>query len=423
MSTDTQRGYPTSQCPVDHDHWGHQKTARPQEPVTSPVECDEYGIWHIHGFKEARMVLRSRSVKQGGAGVERLDKTSVVKPFIYMEGKKHQEYRKQTARFFTPKAVSSNYQHLIEQQVDEFIATIKRKKQVDLYPLSHALIGSVVYKIIGLTNSRLPGMQDRVDTFIKRLPDMQPRYDAFEKGKGNKIYLNPFHFAEIQLRLLVFYLLDVQPAIQNRRRQPEDDLISHLLSEKYNDLKNFTECITFAVAGIQAPREFMCAAAWHFLEQPELRARYLAASDKERDCMLQELVRLESVVERIFRRAIEDIPVYIESTHTQVTIPKGALIVIHVYSANSDECVVSGNPLQLCPARELKQEGVSNSVMSFGDGNHRCPGSHIALRVTDIFLRRLLALEGIHIIKQPDVAWNDFLTAYMLRNFIVGISS
>jgi cytochrome P450 len=423
MSTDMQSGNPTGHCPIDHHHWGHQKTARPQDPATSPVECDEYGIWHIHGFKEARTVLRSRSVKQVGVGAELFDKTSVVKPFIYMEGKKHQEYRRQTARFFTPKAVNSNYQHLIEQQVDEFIALIKRQKQVDLYQFSHALIGSVVYKIIGLTHSRVPGMQDRVDTFIKRLPDMQPRHSAFEKGKGNKISLNPLRFIEIQSRLLVFYLLDVQPAIWAHRRQPEDDLISHLLAENYNDLKTFTECITFAVAGIQAPREFMCAAAWHFLEQPELRTRYLVASDKERDAMLQEILRLESVVERIFRRALEDIPVYVESTHTHVTIPKGALIIIDVYGANSDERVVSGNPLQLCPVRELKQEGVSNSVMSFGDGNHRCPGSYIALRVTDIFLRRLLVLEGLHIIKQPDVAWNDFLTAYMLRNFIVGIDS
>ena len=421
MSTDMQSGIPTGHCPVDHQHWGHQKTARPHEPAPSPVECDEYGIWHIHGFKEARTVLRSRSTKQVGVGAELFDRISVVKPFIYMEGKKHQQYRKETARFFTPKAINTNYQHLIEQQVDQFIDIIKREKQVDLYQLSHSLIGSVVYQIIGLTQSRRPGMQDRVDTFIKRLPDMTPRHNAFERGKGNKIQWNPFQVIEIQLRLLHFYWLDVRPAIQARRRQPQDDLISHLLAENYNDLKTFTECITFAIAGIQAPREFICAAAWHFLEQPELRARYLTASDKERDAMLQEIVRVESVVERIFRRAVEDFTLYIESTDTHVTIPAGALITINVYHANSDESVVGEEPLTVCPARELKEAGVSNAVMSFGDGNHRCPGSHVVLRVTDVFLRRLLALEGLHIIRQPDLAWNDFLTAYMLRNFIIGI--
>ena len=204
MGIDMHRGIPTDQCPIDHHNWGQQKTARPQEPVTAPVECDDYGIWHIHGVKESRAVLRRRGTKQAGIGAEVLDRISVVKPFIYMEGKKHQQDRKQTARFFTPKAVNSQYQHLIEEQVDRFISIIKREKQVDFYRLSHSLVGSVVYKIIGLTNSRVPGMEERVDAFIKRLPDMNPRREAFERGKGNKLYWNPLQFIGIQLRLLKF---------------------------------------------------------------------------------------------------------------------------------------------------------------------------------------------------------------------------
>jgi cytochrome P450 len=251
---------------------------------------------------------------------------------------------------------------------------------------------------------------------------MQPQHSAFEKGKGNKINLNPLQFVEIQLRLLVFYLLDVRPAIQARRRQPEDDLISHLLAENYNDLKTFTECITFAVAGIQAPREFMCAAAWHFLEQPELRARYLAASDEERDVMLQEILRLEPFVERLHRRATEDISVHIKSTNTYVTIPAGALITIHVCHTNNDESGVGEEPLSICPTRELKEAGVTNAVMSFGEGNHRCPGNYIAMREADIFLRRLLSLEGLYIVKEPELSWNDLGTFYTLRNFIIGIA-
>jgi cytochrome P450 len=368
------------------------------------------------------MVLRSGGTKQAGVGAEFFEKVSFITPLIYMEGKEHQQYRKQTARFFTPKAISANYQNLIEQQVDQFIATIKREKQVNLSQISDSLAGSVVHKVIGLTHSRLPSMQRRLDAFIEHLPDMEPQHSAFEKSKGNRISLNLFRFLEIQSLLLMFFWLDVQPAIQARKRQPEEDLISHLLMQNYTAIEILAECSTFALAGIQAPREFICAATWHFLEQPELRSWYLAASDEERNAMLQEIVRLESVVERLYRRAIEDIHIDIESTSTHVTIPAGALITINVYRANADECVVGAEPQELCPARELKEAGIPNAVMSFGDGYHRCPGSYIALRETDIFLRRLLVLEGLHIIKQPELSWNDFLTSYMLRDFIIGIA-
>ncbi len=247
-------------------------------------------------------------------------------------------------------------------------------------------------------------------------------HSAFDKSKGNKISLNLFRLIEIQSRMLMFFWLDVQPAIKARKRQPEEDLISYLLTQNYANMEILAECSIFALAGVQAPREFICAAVWHFLEQPELRSRYLAASDEERNVMLQEILRLESVVERLYRRAIEDIHIDIESTNTHVTIPAGALITINVYRANADESVVGAEPLELCPARELKEAGIPSAVMSFGDGHHRCPGSYIALQETDIFLRRLLALEGLHIVKQPELSWNDFLTSYMLRNFIIGIA-
>jgi cytochrome P450 len=422
MSAEMRNNSSRGQCPINQLHCGHQKTARPQEPTISPVECDERGIWYINGFKEARAVLRNGTTKQAGVGAEVFEKLSFVTPLIYMEGKKHQQYRKQTARFFTPKAANANYDRLIEQQVDQFIADLKQKKQANLSQIANYLAGSVVHKILGLTHSRISGLQRRLDTFIARFPDMKPQYTAFDKSKGNKIHLSPLRFLEVQFHLLSFFFLDVQPAIRAHKRQAEDDLISYLITQNYTTVEILAECSTFALAGIQAPREFICAATWHFLEQPELRARYLAASDEERDAMLQEIVRLESVVERLYRRATEDIPLFIESTNTHITIPAGALISINVYGANVDQGVVGEKPLELCPARELQASQVTSAVMSFGDGHHRCPGRYLALRETDLFLRRFLALEGLYIVKEPDLSWNDFLTSYMLRDFIVGIA-
>jgi hypothetical protein len=52
------------------------------------------------------------------------------------------------------------------------------------------------------------------------------------------------------------------------------------------------------------------------------------------------------------------------------------------------------------------------------DGHHRCPGSYVALQETDIFLRRLLALDGLRIACTPTLRWNDLVTGYELRDCI-----
>ena len=61
-------------------------------------------------------------------------------------------------------------------------------------------------------------------------------------------------------------------------------------------------------------------------------------------------------------------------------------------------------------------------MLSFGDGAHRCPGSFIALQETDIFLRRLLALDGLRIERAPTLTWNELVAGYELRHFRIAIA-
>jgi cytochrome P450 len=59
--------------------------------------------------------------------------------------------------------------------------------------------------------------------------------------------------------------------------------------------------------------------------------------------------------------------------------------------------------------------------MSFGDGHHRCPGATIAIQETDIFLRRLLALEGLRVARWPQLGWNPVAAGYELRDFVLAL--
>jgi cytochrome P450 len=412
MSTE-QQNLPSSdkgepQGPIDHSKLAQQKTARSAEASDVPIECDEAGVWHVRGFDEARAILRGGDTKQAGFNAELLERlpNKMKPPILYQEGKVHHQQRKMTARFFTPKVVSTSYRQLMEELADQAIRRLQRKKRADLSDISLRLAVRVVSEVVGMTNSRLPGMAARLD--------------AFFAGNPSDISMRTFlPFLRNQSTMLAFFLLDVQPAIQARKRSLREDVISHLISQGANNGEILTECLTYAAAGMATTREFVSAAAWHFLEHSDLRERYLAAPEEERHELLSEVLRLEPVVGNIYRRATADL--HVESHGTQIVIPRGAKIDLHVHGTNTDTTVVGEQPLAVCPGRTLKGDHIPSAVMSFGDGHHRCPGSYIAIQETDILLSRLLALDGLRIERLPDLRWNDLVTGYELRKFIVAI--
>jgi cytochrome P450 len=327
---------------------------------------------------------------------------------LYQEGKVHQQQRKQTARFFTPKTVSTSYRQMMETLSDQMVSMLQQRKSADLSKIALRLAMRVAGQVIGLNNSRLPGLERRIDAFFEEVPT--------DLKMGRKRLRR---MLKVQYRMAAFFFLDVKPAIEAHKKHPQEDVISHLLGLHYRDSEILTECVTYAAAGMVTTREFICVAAWHLLEQPALRARYLVAPEEERQAILEETLRLEPVIGNIRRRATADIP--LESQSEQIVIPQGALIDIQVHGTNSDERVVSEEPLALCPGRELTGERIPTEVMSFGDGHHRCPGSYLAIQEADIFLQRLLKLDGLRIERAPTMRWSDLTTGYELRNFIVAV--
>ncbi len=397
-------------CPVDHKTYSQQKTAHVIEPTDTPISCDDAGIWHVRSFEEARIILRGPHTKQAGFNAEMLAKLpqTMRAPILYQEGKPHHQQRKQTARFFAPKVVSAKYRALMEKFTDRLIAKFQQQKRVDLSQLSLELSTSVIAEVVGLTNSLLPGMARRLATFIA---------DAGANTESSRPR-TILHFLRGQTLMAIFFLLDVKPAIKARRRTPGEDVISHLIGQNAKDSEILMECITYGAAGMVTTREFISIATWHFLEQPELRIRYLSAPEEERHAMLGEVLRLEPVVSHLYRRATADI--HLENGG--VTIPEGALIDLHIYGTNADEAIVGEQALELCPGRTLQGDTIPPMLMGFGDGHHRCPGSYIAIQETDVVLQRLLALDGLQIEQAPTVTGNDLISSYELRNFFIKLA-
>jgi cytochrome P450 len=364
---------------------------------------DEAGTrWMVRSFAVGRQILRAPDgTEQAGFGADNLNRSKMRPPILYQEGSQHRAQRKASARFFAP-AVVENYSPMIAGLSDSLLRELRPDKAVDLSRLSMRLAVQVAGRVVGLTNSSVRRMSARLGTFFEGDPTARDRSPAglLRSLRGSAA-------------LFGFYQLDVKPAIRARRRRPSDDVISQLLQQGFSDLEILTEAVTYAAAGMATTREFITVAAWHLLDEPDLRARYLAAERSEREAILHEILRLEPVAGEL--RRTTRAPLSVQTTAGSVTIPEGERVELQLRRINADADVVGEEPDGLCPGRTLPSS-VPPVVMSFGDGHHRCPGGPLAILESDIFLQRLLALDLVAE-GPPRVRWNPVSQGYDLDRF------
>ena len=366
------------------------------------VEQDAHGEWHIRGYAEAKELLKE-DLLQAGFNASEIDKTG-LDPVLYQHGEAHRQQRGAIAKFFSPTTVAQKHIPMIEKAADEIIADLVEVKQLDLKPLTTRMAAIVASAVVGLNPS--PGL-------IKRLDGMLHSPPVPEKGLGR---------LSARLKGLLtqasFWWLDVRPAIQARKRNPQDDVISYMLSKGKNDIAILAECIVYGAAGMATTQEFILVVLMHALEKPSVRAALTSPDLSVRYEALHEILRLEPVIARIQRTT--PAPVTVSSNGESQTIPAGARINFHVHEVNIDEQAVGAAPECLQPHRELER-GTYRSLIGFGSGPHRCAGEHLAIAETDVLIRKLLALKGLRLESKPKIARNETVEGYEISNFRVAV--
>jgi cytochrome P450 len=82
-------------------------------------------------------------------------------------------------------------------------------------------------------------------------------------------------------------------------------------------------------------------------------------------------------------------------------IPAGALVKVDVQPAKTDSAAAGACPFKVDAGRDVRASKASGSLMSFGDGPHRCPAAAVALQETAIFLERLLRVPNVRLTQPP----------------------
>jgi cytochrome P450 len=359
----------------------------------------------VESFALTRKILRSGGTQQAGFMADLVIAATAKgnTPVLYQQGEVHMKQRTASARFFAPRIVETRYRGLMNEISDGLIERLKTKGRADLSQLGLEMAMAVAAEIVGLTDSSLIGMAGRLNSFFTR---------------GAKAKSNPTIQKLIQsfnnLSLLSFFWFDVKPAIKSRKKERKEDVISHLIDQNYTDAEILTECMTYGAAGMVTTREFIVMATWHLMERDELRKHFVATDEAGRIAILEEVLRLEPVVGALYRRASEDLTFEIDGETTHITA--GTMVEMDIRAINADPTTAGECPYRLMPDREA-----AKASMSFGDGNHRCPGSAIAMQETAIFLGKLLKIPSLKLTKGPALAWNALTVGYELRDAILTV--
>jgi cytochrome P450 len=371
---------------------------------TPRVEEDAAGVWHIRGYAEAKDLLK-QDLLQDGFGAENIFK-SKLEPVLYQHGDPHRKQRSAIAKYFSPTTVSQKHWPMMERAADEILAELVSAKQFNLKTLTTRMAAVVTAAVVGLNPSK---------AMIRRIDDMLHSPPAPPKNPILRFFAETTGYT----RQFRFWFFDVRPAIAERKRNPQDDVVSYMLSKGKSGLDILVECIVYGAAGMATTQEFICAVLMHALENPKVREALTSEDIDVRYEALHEILRLEPVIGKIKRKVINE-PVSVTSDGETHNIPVDAKIEFHVYDVNADEQAVGASPEQNCPHREL-DKGTYRSLIGFGSGPHRCAGEHLAIAETDIFIRKLLSLKGLHVKHQPEIKYNKTVEGYEIDNYIVGI--
>jgi cytochrome P450 len=326
-------------------------------------------------------------------------------PVLFQEGEAHRKQRSATARFFAPKVVAVRYRQLMAEQSARIMQDFRSIGRADLASMGMELSVAITAEIVGLNDSSLPGLANRLNCF---LADQQQRVGKLAASLRMVVAF---------CRVLRFFFCDVMPAIRSHRIRRREDIISHLIDQGYSTREILTECITYGVAGVATTRELIVLAAWHLFDRLELRKRFLDSNEVGRIIVLEEILRLEPVVGTLYRRAEQDI--ILNDNGRPEDVSAGTLLAIDIRAVNADPAAAGVCPHRLDPDRQIQDHRLPGSLMSFGDGAHRCPGAAIALQESAIFLNQLFRVPGIRLARAPTISSNSVVESYELRGAVV----
>ncbi len=280
----------------------------------------------------------------------------------------HKRQRALVSRGFTPRRVGlmePEVRRISTALIDAFIDT----GSVELVSqFSVQLPMAVIAGVLGVPTSMLAS--------FKRWSN------AFTEGVG-ALEQSPAKLVEIFAAVDEFYDYFTEQ-IARRRAEPADDLLSDLIAARFEDedplsLDEILQMLTqFLVAGNETTANLLTNVAYELARNPELAAR-LRQDVGLIPPFVEEMLRLESPVQGLFRTATRDAVV------GEVKVRAEENLFLLYASANRDAAAFGGQAGEL-----VFDSDEHGRHLAFGRGEHFCIGASVARLEARVGLEELL---------------------------------
>ncbi|HEY2699763.1 MAG TPA: cytochrome P450 [Pseudonocardiaceae bacterium] len=348
------------------------RDARPVSPLTFP---DGHQGWLVTGYDAVRQVMAdARFSSRQDLGVIHVPYETPGMPtptepspqmpglFIAMDPPDHTRLRRKLIGAFTVKrmkALEEQIVGIVEGQLDELARLAPPVDLVKEFALPVPSL--VICELLGVPYT------DR-ETFQANSAQFLVKDQTLEAKMAALVALNTY----------------LGELVTGKRANPGEDILSDLARDE--DL-SIEELIGIAflllLAGHETTANMLGLGTFALLEHPGQLAELRANPDLMPD-VVEELMRYLSVVDILFRYAVEDVELDGE------TIPEGSTVVVSMLAANHD-------PKRFDNPDTLDVHRKARGHLSFGHGVHQCLGQQLArieMRAGfDGLLRRFPSLE------------------------------
>ncbi|MCC6436040.1 MAG: cytochrome P450 [Acidimicrobiales bacterium] len=336
-------------------------------------------------YEDCQAALRDPRLHQG---IQRLQDLQQItderflarrgQSLLTIEGDEHTRLRKLVSKAFTPRA-TDRLRPLMRRTIDALLDPVTPLGRADFvadisapYPIP------IVCALLGAPPEDLDRFDRWAEDILKSL------------GFNLRNDLPAILAAQDEMDLYM------EALIEQRRRDPQPDLLSDLIAaEEAGDRLTHAELVVMAqtimLAGTDTTRNQLAIAVWLLAQHPEQWA-LLAARPELAAGAADEALRFNGAIRSTLRIATTDIEL------ADATIPAGTMIIPSFAAANRDPRHFI-EPLRF----DITRTG-ERSHLTFGGGTHYCLGANLARaelsEALAVLARRLpdLALDG-------DVTW------------------
>ena len=358
--------------PFSEEFWnGAWETYRRMQEETPVYYNDEYDFYALTRHADVAAGLKDFETYSSAYGIDLSMVRSGQRPpqsIIFMDPPDHRNMRSLLNKVFTPRAIQSQRQMVIEK-IDKYLSAADPDRFDAVQEFSGPFPVEVITTMLGVPEGHAQQIRHWIDESLTREPG---QVEVGEQGMQ----------ANINTAMLYYEL------VKQRREEPRDDLFSKLIdaeieredgeSTKLDDIEIAGFATLLGGAGAETVTKLVGNAAVVFGRNPDQWQKLLDDRSKI-PAAVEELLRYEAPSQYQVRRSMKDVHLH------GVTIPAGKPVFLINGAANRDpEAWTDPDKFDIDRDRSEAQN------MGFGYGIHSCLGAALARMESAIALEKLL---------------------------------